>query len=94
MGMCGGGRAGRGASAASGDHSSIFLAQYMRMKPCILPVCTICACAAGGWGAGGQGKVGARSGRGRGRSGEIGRDRARSGETLRTCAAFQMSSCV
>ena len=30
------------AVTASGDHSRIFLAQYMRKKPCILPSSTIC----------------------------------------------------
>ena len=29
------------ASAGVGDHSKIFFAQYMRMKPCIFPVVAI-----------------------------------------------------
>ena len=33
------------ACAGPAVHSSIFLAQYMRMKPCILPSATICRCA-------------------------------------------------
>ena len=34
------------ASCGLAVHSNIFFAQYMRMKPCILPSSTICRCAA------------------------------------------------